>query len=90
MRFSLKEPINYESPLIMKTRVKSGFYEVMTLSATSVCSINNKRYATVFACAHQVRKYAYWMKQNVFNRFHILNVDHCRGYIFNVIVSNAN
>ena len=26
----------------------------------------------MFTCAHQVRKYAYRMKQNVFNRFHIL------------------
>jgi len=26
----------------------------------------------VFAYAHQVRKYAYRMKQNVFNRFHTL------------------
>jgi len=26
----------------------------------------------VFTCAHQVRKYAYRMKQSVFNRFHIL------------------
>jgi len=36
-------------------------------------SINNKRYITVFACAHQVRKYVYRIKQNVFNRLHILN-----------------
>jgi len=36
---------------------------------------------TVFTCAHQVWKYAYRMKQNVFNRFHILTYDHCQGYI---------
>ena len=43
----------------------------------------------MFTCAHQVRKYAYRMKQNVFNRFHILIWDHCWGYIC-FIVSNAN
>jgi len=32
----------------MKTRGKSWFSEVMNLSATPVCSINNKRYTTVF------------------------------------------
>ena len=27
---------------------------------------------TAFACAHQVKKYAYRMKQTIFNRFHTL------------------
>jgi len=59
--------------LITKTRVKSGLSEVINLSATSMSSINNKRYTTVFACAHQVRTYVHRIKQNVSNRFNILN-----------------
>jgi len=55
----------------MKNRVKSVFFEVMNSSATSMCSIR-QLYIIVFICAHQVRKYAYRMKQNVFNRLHIL------------------
>jgi len=50
----------------MKNRVISVFFEVINSSPTSMC------YITVFTCAHQVRKYAYWMQQNVFNRFHVL------------------
>jgi len=62
----------------MKTCLKSGFSEVINLSATLMCSIKNKGYTTMFARAHQVRTYVYRIKQNVINRFHILKLDHCR------------
>ena len=52
--------------LVMKNRVKSAFFKVIDSSATSMCStIERYLCITVFTCAHQVRKYAYRMKQNV-------------------------
>jgi len=63
----------------MKNRVKYVFSEVINSSAISMCSKYTDNF-TVFTCAHQVRKYVYRLKQNVFNGFHIL-IDDCQGYI---------
>jgi len=55
----------------MKNHMKSVFFEVINSSATSVCSINKDNFT--LQCLHQgtsgekVR-----VKQNSFNRFHIL------------------
>jgi len=43
----------------MKNRVKSGFFEVINSSSTSVCIKITSYCIPVFACAHQVRKCAY-------------------------------
>ena len=59
--------------LIIKNRVKFVFCGDKFISNFTVFnSVKMTLYYIVFACAHQVRKHAYRMKQNVFNRFHIL------------------
>ena len=52
---------------------KFWYFEVINSLATSMCSkIWRQLYIAGFACAHQVRKYAFWMKQNVFILSHFL------------------
>jgi len=57
----------------MKNRVKSVFF-LSDKFISNFNVFNNLKITliTALACAHQVRKYAYRMKQNVFSRFHIL------------------
>jgi len=50
----------------MKNRGKSVFSELQKTSNWS------DEFISKFTWAHQMRKYAYWIKQNAFNRFHIL------------------